>query len=137
MTLDMAAFVRTQRQTVREQEISALTLQGALAAPLELRLGRWQVAAGPLAQLRFQRATAASLAHQQPAYRAIPGLGGLATLGWTPGPYWTVAAGVALGRQIRGAAPRFVLERGGADSFTVLVPEAWFGHAQLTIGRAL
>ena len=82
-------------------------------------------------------ATAPSLAHQQPAYRGIPGFGGFAALGWAPAPLWTLAGGVALGRQIRGAAPRFVLKGGGTDSSTVLVPEAWFGQAQLTIGRAL
>ena len=137
MMLDVAAFLRTERQVVREQEISAFTLQGALAAPLELHLGKWQGSAGPLAQLRLQRATAPSLAHQQPAYRGIPGFGGFAALGWAPAPLWTLAGGVALGRQIRGAAPRFVLKGGGTDSSTVLVPEAWFGQAQLTIGRAL
>jgi hypothetical protein len=137
MMLDLAAFLRSQRQIVQEQEITAFTLQGALTAPLELRVGKWQGAVGPLAQLRFQRATAPSLAHQQPAYRGVPGFGGFAALGWAPAPLWSLAGGVALGRQIRGAASRFVLKGGGTDSSTVLVPEAWFGQAQLTIGRAL
>lgn len=133
VALDVAPFASSLRQEVRGQAISAFTLQAALSLPLTWRLDPWSLAVGPWAQLRFQRAEGASLAHEQVAYRAVAGLGAVAQLGWSPATHWTIGLGVAAGSQAAGAASRFVLRGADGAAKPVLVPEPWFGQSQLTL----
>jgi hypothetical protein len=133
MTLDVAAFLEPLTEHVRGEEISAFTLQGALAVPAQLSFGAWSTAIGPWAQLRFQRADAPALAHDQSAYRAVPGFGGLAQLSWTPRPAWTFGLGVALGAQVASASSRFVLRKANSETNLVLIPESRFGQGLLTL----
>lgn len=137
VALDLTPFASSRRQEVRGQEISAFTVQTALSLPLAWQLGRWSVALGPWAQLRFQRAEAASLAHEQVAYRAVAGFGAVAQLGWSPAPRWTIGLGAALGRQAAGATSRFVLRGADGAAKPVLVPESWFGQGRLTLALEL
>jgi hypothetical protein len=137
LLLDVAPFLAPTSQRVREQKISAFTLQGALSLPLSLDVHRWQVSIGPWAQLRFQRAEGTDLAHQQTAYRAVPGFGGLAQLGWSPLPRWTLGVGLVLGAQVSGAASRFVLRRAETEPEPVLVPETALRQAELTLALEL
>lgn len=135
--LAVSPFLRRHTQRVRTEEISAFTLQGALALPLSLSFAPWSTSIGPWAQLRFQRADAPSLSHHRPAYRTVPGFGGFAELGWSPRPGWTLGLGVAAGAQAADESSRFVLR--GADSETnlVLVPASTFEQAQLTLAFEL
>jgi hypothetical protein len=134
---DAAAFLRPLSQSVREQEISAFTLQFALSLPLTWRLGSWSTALGPWAQLRLQRAEAAGLSHEQPAHRWVPGFGAAAELAWSPAPSWTLGLGFVAGTQAAGSTSRFVLRRTAGDPKPVLVPERWFGQSLLTLGVRL
>lgn len=133
VALDLAPFASSVRQQVRGQEISAFTLQTALSLPLTWRVNRWSWSLGPWAQLRIQRAEGASLAHEQVAYRAVPGFGAVAQLGWSPAPRWTIGLGAAFGSQAAGATSRFVLRGADGTAKPVLVPESWFGQGQLTL----
>jgi hypothetical protein len=133
VTLEVAPFLAPLTEQVRAEEISAFTLQGALAVPLLVSFAAWSTSIGPWAQLRFQRAKAPSLAHERPAYRAVPGFGGFAELGWSPRPTWTLGLGVALGAQLPGASSRFVLSHADSGTSPVLVPESTFGQGQLTL----
>jgi hypothetical protein len=135
--LDAAGFLRPLSQSVREQEIRAFTLQLALSLPLSWRWGSWSTALGPWAQLRLQRAEAAGLSQEQPAYRWVPGFGAAAEVGWSPAPSWTLGLGFVAGAQAAGSASRFVLRRTAGDPKPVLVPEHWFGQSLLTLGVRL
>lgn len=137
LALDVAPFLTSLTQRVREQEISASTLQTALWVPVAWRFQPWAAAVGPWAQLRVQRAEATSLAHAQPAYRLIAGWGGVVQLSWSPAPLWTLGCALAAGAQAAGATSRFTLQRAETGSQPVLVPESWFGQGQLTLSRDL
>jgi len=137
LALDVAPFLVPLTQSVREQEISAFTLQAALSIPLTWRSPSWSASLGPWAQLRLQRADAAGLSHPQPASRLVPGFGAAAELGWSPAPSWTLGWGVALGAQTPSETSRFVLRRADAAPKPVLVPEPWFGQSQLTLAVRL
>lgn len=131
VALDVAPFVTRETETFREEKISALTLRSALSLPLTLELAHWSMSAGPWLELRFQRASAPTLPRGQSAYRAVPGVGGFAQIDWRIGGNTALGAGLALGRQVTGAAPRFVLLGDGASRNAVLVPDAWFAEAGL------
>lgn len=137
LALDVAPFLTSLTERVREQEISAFTLQTALSLPVAWRSAPWAAAVGPWAQLRLQRAEATSLAHAQPAYRLMSGWGGVIQLSWSPAPVWTLGCGVAAGAQAAGATSRFALRRADGGTEPVLVPESWFGQGQLTLSRDL
>jgi hypothetical protein len=136
--LSLAPFVASHTQVVREQEISEKTLQIATWLPVELDLGSWALWLGPWAQLRIQRAQAASLAQEQPGYRGLPGLGGAAGLGWSPsgaGAGLTISLSGALGTQLVGSGARFALRAADGSKTVVLVPETTF--SQVGLGLAL
>lgn len=135
--LDLASFLALEREGVREQEITQYTTQGALSLPLLLTFTRWSVAVGPWAQLRLQRARGIELEHEQPAYRALPGLGGFAGVRWAPASKWALAAGVAAGGQLASLAARFVLRGPEMARNAVLVPQAGFAQAHLTLALSL
>lgn len=137
IALDLAAFVRPLSETMRDQEITAFTLQSAFSLPLTWRFQDWFTALGPWAQLRLQHAKAAGFSHQQPAYRWLPGVGAAAELGWSPAPSWTLGWGLAGGAQAAGETSRFVLRRAEAGPKPVLVPERWFCQSQLTLALRL
>ena len=59
--LDVASFLATKREGVREQEITQYTAQGAVSLPLLLSFTRWSLGGGPWAQLRLQRARGVAL----------------------------------------------------------------------------
>jgi hypothetical protein len=132
VTLDVAPFLTPSTQTVREEEITASTLEVALSLPFAASFEPWCAAVGPWAQTRLQRAEAESLAHSHTAYRALLGLGGFVELGWWPSSKWGVAASVAVGGQLVEAATRFVLVDADMRGNAVLVPESWFGQGRLT-----
>ena len=137
VALDVAPFLSRLQQTVREQEISAFSVQGALSLPLVWHFAPWSASVGPWAQLRLQRAEAKALTHEQSAYRVVPGLGGVAQLAWSPTTHWTLGVGVAGGVQTSGAAARYVLQTADDGPKPVLVPETWFGQGQLTLALDL
>ncbi len=137
VALDVATFVRPLRESVRQQEMRAFTLQAALWLPLTWRFRSWSTALGPWAQLRLQRADAVGLAHEQPAHRWLPGVGAAAEVGWVLSPSWTLGLGFVAGAQAAGGASRFVLRRPQGDPKPVLVPERWFAQSQLTLGVRL
>jgi hypothetical protein len=133
VALDVAPFLSKLEESVREQEISAFSVQTALSIPLVWHFEPWSASFGPWAQLRIQRAEAASLTHQQPAYRVLPGVGAVTQLAWSPASRWTLGLGVAAGAQATNATSRFVLRTTDDDPRPVLVPESWFGQGQLTL----
>ncbi|MES1182863.1 MAG: hypothetical protein ABUL60_03555 [Myxococcales bacterium] len=137
VALDVAPFLMPLTQTVREQEISASTLQTAMSLPVRWRFEPWSLALGPWAQLRLQRAEATSLMNAQPAYRLVAGGGLVAQISWSPAPAWLLGCGVAAGAQAAGASSRFTLRRAESGPKPVLVPETWFGQGQLILGRDL
>jgi hypothetical protein len=137
VALDLGLYVRPKSETVREERLSASTLRAALYVPLALRLGPWSTWLGPWGQLSFQRAHGESLVHARDAYRTLPGLGGFLRLGWSPARAWTLAAGAAAGGQLLSAGSRIVLQRADGGRNQVLVPETWFGQAQLTLSTML
>jgi hypothetical protein len=137
VALDVAPFVARLTESARGQEIKAFTLQTALSMPLGWRFPAWSAALGPWAQLRLQRAEAAGLSHQQPAYRFVPGVGAAAELAWSLAPSWALGWAVAGGAQAAGTAARFVLRRAEAAPKPVLIPERWFGQSQLTLALSL
>lgn len=137
LALDVAPFLKRMSDRVRDQEVSASTLQTALSFPFRLSLGDWQAAVGPWAQLRLQRAEAPSLANGKSAYRTLWGLGGLAQIGWTPWQSWTIGAGIAAGAQLTDSAARFVLVRPDRGTNAVLVPDSWFGQGRLSLSLQL
>jgi hypothetical protein len=137
VTLDISPFLTPLTEQIRGEEISAFSLQGALAFPLALSFAPWSASIGPWAQLRFQRAEAPALAHDRPAQRAVPGFGGFAQLDWSLRPTWTLGLGVALGAQVVGASSRFVLRRADSETDPVLVPASTFGQGQLTLALEL
>jgi hypothetical protein len=137
LALDVTAFLWPLRESVRQQEISAFTLQSALSMPLTWRFGTWSTALGPWAQLRLQRAKAAGLSREQPAFRWLPGFGAAAEVGWSPAASWTLGLGFMAGAQAPSAASRFVLRRAESGPKPVLVPERWFGQSQLTLSVRL
>ena len=137
LALDVAGFVRPLSERVREQEISAFTLQSALSIPLGWRSGSFSTALAPWAQLRLQRAKAAGLSHEQPAYRWVPGFGVAAEVGCSLTPSWSLGLGFVAGAQAPGETSRFVLRRAEAEPKPVLAPERWFGQSQLTLGVRL
>jgi hypothetical protein len=134
---DLAFFVTPITETVRTEPIRASTLQLALSAPLELHSGAWSGGLGPLTQLRLQRASAPSLTQDQPAYRALFGLGGMARVGWSPAPRWLLSAAVGAGGQLVSASSSLVLKKADGSQSAVLVPPTWFGQGQLTLGMTL
>lgn len=137
LALDTAIFVRPLSESVREQEIRAVTWQTAVSLPLTGRLGSWSVALGPWAQLRLQRAQAPGLSHEQSAYRWLPGFGAGAEVGWSFASSWSLGLGFVAGAQASGGASRFVLRRAEAAPKPVLVPDRWFGQSLLTLGVRL
>lgn len=132
VALELAPFFARQTEIFRERQVEAFLLQGALAVPLTWTRGKWRVSGGPWFQLRLQRAAVPSVADEQSAVRALPGLGGFVRFGVDLTSSVGLAAGVAAGPQVRGAASRFLLD-GAAGQIAVLVPDAWFGHGQLTL----
>jgi hypothetical protein len=137
VALDVAPFLSALEQRVREQEISALSVQTALSIPLVWHFEQWSASLGPWAQLRFQRAEAKSLTHSQRAYRVVPGAGGVLQLAWSPASRWTLGLGVAGGAQATNATSRFVLRTTDTGPKPVLVPETAFGQGQLTLALEL
>jgi hypothetical protein len=137
VSLDAAPFLSAISERIGEDEISASTLQTSIAFPFAWRGVSWSAAIGPRAQLRWQRAAAPTLGHQRPAYRALPGLGGFAELGWSPSSLWSISMGVASGAQLAHAASRFVLQRLDMQRDVVLVPDRWFAQAQVTLALGL
>jgi len=137
VALDAAQFLLRSSETVREERITALTLRTALSLPFTFELRRLSLSAGPWAELRLQRASAPTLPHGRSDYRALPGLGAFAGLGWGLTPSLTLGAGFAFGAQLSGAAPRFILQEDGGGRNEVLVPHAWFGEAQLMLALSL
>jgi hypothetical protein len=130
--LEVAPFFARQSEALRGERIEAFLLQGALNVPLTWSHANWRASLGPWAQLRLQRAEAPSIERGQSAYRSLPGVGAFVQVGLELTPSWAMVAGVAAGSQLRGAASRYVLD-GAAGQIAVLVPDAWFGHAQLTL----
>lgn len=130
--LELAPFFARQTQTFREQQVEAFLLQSALLAPITWSRSRWLASVGPWFQLRLQRAEAPSGANEESAFRALPGVGGFVRVGVDLTASVGLSAGIAAGPQLRGAASSFVLE-GAAGQVAVLVPDAWFGHGQLTL----
>jgi hypothetical protein len=137
VALDVAPFLSAFEQRVREQDVSAFSVQTALSIPLVWHFDQWSASLGPWAQLRFQRAEAKALTHPQRAYRAVPGAGGVMQLAWSPAPRWTLGLGVAGGAQAASATSRFVLRTTDTGPKPVLVPETAFGQGQLTLGLEL
>jgi hypothetical protein len=137
VALDVAPFLSALEQTAREQEITAFSVQTALSIPLVWHSEAWSASFGPWAQLRFQGAEAESLAHHQRAYRAVPGVGGMLQLAWSPASRWLLGLGVAGGAQSTTATSRFVLRTTDSGPKPVLVPETWFGQGQLTLAVEL
>jgi hypothetical protein len=137
VALDVAPFLSQLKQSVREQEISAISVQAALSIPLVWHFEPWSASLGPWAQLRIQRAQAASLTHSQRAYRVVPAVGAVAQLAWSPASPWTLAFGVAGGAQSSTATSRFVLQTTDRGPQPVLVPETWFAQGQLTLALEL
>ena len=137
VALDVAPFLSPVEQSVREQEISAFSVQGALSIPLVWHFEPWSASVGPWAQLRVQRAEAESLTHQRRAYRVVPGVGGVTQVAWSPGSRWTLGLGFAAGAQATTGTSRFVLRTTDTVPEPVLVPEAWFGQGQLTLAVEL
>jgi hypothetical protein len=134
--VELSPFFQRETEVVREQEILAFSVQGAVYLPLTWARAPFRASLGPWAQLRLQRADAPTLQHEQVAYRTVPGFGGLAQLGFTLSPSWSLLAGGAAGSQLRSAASRFVLQRTTGQN-EVLVPDAWFGQGQLTLEMKL
>jgi hypothetical protein len=137
VALDVAPFLSALEQRVREQEISAFSVQTALSLPLVWHFERWSASLGPWAQLRFQRAEAKALTHSQRADRLVPGAGGALQLAWSPASRWLLGVGVAGGAQSTTATSRFVLQTTDRWPKPVLVPETWFGQGQLTLAVEL
>lgn len=137
VALEAAPFLSTVKQSVREQEISAFSVQTALSLPLVWHFERWSASLGPWAQLRFQRAEANSLTHSERADRLVPGAGGVVQLAWSPASRWTLGLGVAGGAQAASATSRFVLRTTDMGPKPVLVPETAFGQGQLTVALEL
>jgi hypothetical protein len=137
LMLAVSPFLKRRTERVRTEEISAFTVQGAFAVPLTWSFRQWSAAIGPWAQLRFQRADAPSLSHHRPAYRTVPGFGGLAQLGWSLRPAWSLNLGIALGAQAAGKSSRFVLRKADSETDLVLVPASTFGQAQLMLAVEL
>jgi hypothetical protein len=137
VAIDVAPFLSPVEQSVREQEIRAFSVQGALSIPLVWRFESWSASLGPWAQLRIQRAEAPSFTHQRRAYRVVPGFGGMTQVAWSPGSRWTLGLGVAAGAQATTGTSRFVLRTTDNGPQPVLVPEAWFGQGQLTLAVEL
>jgi hypothetical protein len=131
--LEVAPFLARQSEIVRQERVEAFMLQGALWVPFNWTHSRWSVSGGPWAQLRLQRAEAPSLERHRAAYRTLAGLGGVIQVGLELAPSWALLAGVAAGPQLHRAAIRYVLDGGAAGQKEVLVPDAWFGHGQLTL----
>jgi len=134
--VELVPFLTQQVETVREQRLAALSLQAAAFVPLTWSPQGWSFSFGPWAQSRLQRAEGATLQHEQAGFRTLPGLGGLARIGFTPAPGWALLAGLAAGWQIRGAAASFVLKKETGQT-EVLVPDSWFGQGQLALSFAL
>ena len=137
VAFDVAPFLSPVEQDVREQEIRAFSVQGALSIPLVWHFEPWSASLGPWAQLRIQRAEAPSFTHQRRAYRVVPGFGGMTQVAWSPGSRWTLGLGVAAGAQATTGTSRFVLRTTDNGPQPVLVPEAWFGQGQLTLAVEL
>jgi hypothetical protein len=137
VAFDLGVFVNPKIETVRENEVSAMTLRAALYVPFALRMGAWSVWLGPWGQLGLQRASGESLSHAREAYRPLPGVGGFWRLGWWPAPTRTHGATAAAGAQLVSSSSRFVLERRDGTRNAVLVPTEWFAQAQLTLGMTL
>jgi hypothetical protein len=132
----LTPFVASRKQVVREQEISERTLQIATWLPFELGLENWAIWLGPWAQLRIQRAQAASLTQEQPGYRSLPGLGGAAGLGWSPSgrdAWLTIGLNGAFGTQNVGTSARFALRAADGGKIVVLVPETTFAQMGLSL----
>lgn len=129
---EVAPFFARQTEQIRGRRIEAFLLQGALSLPLTWSYFTWRASVGPWLQLRVQRADGQTLANEEAGYRAVPGVGGFVQVGWELAPSFGLLAGVSAGPQLRGAASRFVLQ-GAAGQIAVLVPDAWFGQAQLTL----
>jgi hypothetical protein len=134
--LHLAPFLSETVQTVRGQRVAEISLQGALSLPVTWSHAGWQATLAPWAQLRFQRAQAPSLEHEQAAFRTVPGLGGAAWLGFAPTRGFLLLGGLAAGGQLKTAASRFVLA-GETGRNAVLVPDAWFGQGQLALSLEL
>jgi hypothetical protein len=130
--VEVAPFFARQGEVYRDAQIDAFVLQGAALMPLERSWSRWRASLGPWAQLRFQRASITRRESEDSAFRAISGVGGFVRVGLDLTDNVGLGAGLAAGWQLSEAAPRFVLE-GTAGQIAVLVPDAWFGHGQLTI----
>jgi hypothetical protein len=131
----LAPYATGRSQLVREQEIAERTLQIATWLPFELGLGTWSLWLGPWAQLRLQSARASALAEARPGYRSLPGLGGAAGFGWSPGAGLTLGVSGAVGAQLAGSAARFALRDADGNKVQVLVPENVF--SQLGVELAL
>jgi hypothetical protein len=137
VSVELAPFLRPDTENVRAVEISASTLQAAAALPLAVRFEPWALWLGPWCQVRLQRANGKALVHGQSAYRAVPGLGGFAQLGWSPARSWSLGLGIAGGAQLTGATSTWVLTRPDGGQNEVLVPESWFGQSQLSVALEL
>jgi hypothetical protein len=136
--LDGALFVSRLTESVRGQQISASTLQLALSAPLTLEHGSSMLGLGPWAQLRMQRGEGPLLERGDASYRALPGLGGALHGAWAMSSTWRLWAGASFGAQLGGSSSRFVLRQSATgDLKPVLVPQSWFGQAELAIVLAL
>lgn len=135
--LALAPFVTSHTQGVREQEISERTLQIATWLPFELGFGSWSFWLGPWAQLRLQRAQAASLAEAQPGYRSLPGFGGGAGFGWSPtSSGLTLTLSGALGTQLVASSARFALRSADGAKTPVLVPQNRFSQVGISLALA-
>jgi hypothetical protein len=134
---DVGLFVKPVTERVREQELSASTAQLAFSAPLWVDLGRAGLGFGPWAQIRVQRGKAQRLDDEDPAYRALPGLGGTLQATWSLSRAWSLGGGLALGAQLTDASSSFVLRQSDGRTRPVLAPQAWFAQAGLGIALRL
>ncbi len=133
LALETTAFLQSWTERVREERVSASTLEATFSVPLHAQLQPWRLSIGPMAQLRFQRAEAPSLSRERSAYRAVPGFGGFAELAWSPAPGWTIGLGAVLGGQLASAAPRFALRLDSGEAAAVLVPASAFGQGFMSL----
>jgi hypothetical protein len=137
LSLDGTAFLSRVSETVREQQISASTWQAAFSLPLLFDWSPWMLGLGPWAQLRLQRAEAPTLKDNDVATRALFGVGGSLRAAWWFHRDWALATQLALGGQFSGLASRFVLRQEDLGPEPVLVPQSWFGQAQLAVQLSL
>jgi hypothetical protein len=133
LALDGAAFLRQASESVREQEITASTWQGALSIPLRFELSTVALMLGPWAQLRMQRAEGKTLRNSNSAFRLLPGMGGALGAVWSFHRRWGLVADLSFGAQLTGLAPSFVLRQDAREPKPVLVPQAWFGQARVGV----